>query len=104
VYAVVAYTVSQRTTEIGVRLALGATAARVTFETAIDSFRVAVNGIIFGSLIVVLIDLHLIHGGAKDLPALIGVPVVLMLVCAAACWLPARKAAALAPFAALRKD
>jgi putative ABC transport system permease protein len=104
VYAVVAYTVSQRTTEIGVRLALGATAARVTFETAIDSFRVAVNGIVLGSLIVVLIDLHLIRGGVKDVPALIGVPLLLVLVSAAACWLPARKAAALAPFAALRKD
>jgi putative ABC transport system permease protein len=104
VYAVVAYTVSQRTTEIGLRLALGATAARVTYETAIDSFRVAVSGIIAGAFVVVLIDLHLIRGGAKDLASLIGVPMLLVIVCAAACWLPARKAANLAPFAALRKD
>ncbi|TAK18652.1 MAG: FtsX-like permease family protein [Acidobacteria bacterium] len=104
VYAVVAYTVSQRTTEIGVRLALGATNARVTFETAIDSFKVALNGVIAGSLVVVLVDLHLIRGGAKDLPALIGVPVLLLVVCAGACWWPARKAASLSPFAALRKE
>jgi predicted permease len=104
VYAVVAYTVSQRTTEIGVRLALGGTAARVTYETAIDSFRTALTGVVAGSLVVTLIDMHLIRGGAKDLPALIGVPLVLLLVCAAACWLPARRAAAMTPFAALRKD
>jgi predicted permease len=104
VYAVVAYTVSQRTTEIGVRLALGGTAARVTYETAIDSFRVALTGVVAGSLVVTLIDLHLIRGGAKDLPALIGVPAVLLMVCAIACWLPARKAASLSPFVALRKD
>lgn len=104
VYAVVAYTVSQRTTEIGVRLALGATRARVTYETAIDSFRVAVNGVVAGAFVVILVDLHLIRGGAKDLPAIIGVPVVLLIVCAAACWLPARKAASMSPLAALRKD
>ena len=104
VYAVVAYTVSQRTTEIGVRLALGATRARVTFETAIDSFKVALNGVVAGSLFVVLVDLHLIRGGAKDLPALVGVPVLLLVVCAGACWWPARKAASLSPFAALRKE
>ena len=104
VYAVVAYTVSQRTTEIGVRLALGATPSRVTYETAIDSFRVALNGVVAGSFLIVLVDLHLIRGGAKDLPAIIGVPVVLLIVCAAACWLPARKAASMSPFAALRKD
>jgi len=40
--------------EIGLRLALGATAARVTYETAIDSVRVAVSGIIAGAFVVVL--------------------------------------------------
>ena len=104
VYAVVAYTVSQRTTEIGVRLALGATAIRVTYDTAIDSFRTALTGIVTGSFVVVLVDLHLIRGGARDVPAIIGVPILLMVVSAAACWLPARKAASMAPFAALRKD
>jgi len=104
VYAVVAYTVSQRTTEIGVRLALGGTTSRVTYETAIDSFRVALTGVLAGSFVVILVDLHLFRGGAKDLPAIIGVPVVLLIVCAAACWLPARRAASMSPFAALRKD
>ncbi len=104
VYAVVAYTVSQRTTEIGVRLALGATRSRVTYDTAIDSFRVASIGVVIGAVVVVMVDLHLIRGGAKDLPALIGVPIVLLVVCAAACWVPARKAASMSPFAALRKD
>jgi predicted permease len=104
VYAVVAYAVSQRTTEIGLRLALGATAGRVTYETAIDSFKVALNGIVAGAVVVVLIDLHLIRGGARDLPAIIGVPLILIIVSAVACWWPARKAAALSPFAALRND
>jgi putative ABC transport system permease protein len=103
-HGLTAYSVAQRTSEIGVRLALGATSARVTYETAIDSFRTALTGVVAGMFVVVLVDLHLIRGGAKDLPALIGVPVALLIVCAAACWLPARKAASLSPFAALRKD
>lgn len=104
VYAVVAYAVSQRTAEIGLRLALGATVSRVTFETAIDSFKVALNGVLVGALVMVLVDLHLIRGGAKDLPVLAGVPFMLLVVSAVACWWPARRAASLNPFAALRKD
>jgi putative ABC transport system permease protein len=48
IYAVVAYTVAQRTTEIGVRLALGATARRVVAQMIAETLRVIVAGALVG--------------------------------------------------------
>lgn len=104
IYAVVAYSVSHRTSEISVRLALGATAGRVVRGIVADSMRVVMMGAAIGWLIVLMVDLHLVRGGAKDLPVLIGVPLILVSVATAACWLPARRAAAVQPSAALRRD
>ena len=104
IYAVVAYSVSQRTKEISVRLALGATTDRVVGGIVAESMRVVMMGAAIGWLIVLFVDLHLVRGGAKDVPVLIGVPAVLVVVAALACWLPARKAAAVSPNVALRQD
>lgn len=104
IYAVVAYSVSQRTSEISVRLALGATAGRVVRGIVADSMRVVMMGAGIGWLIVLMVDLHLVRGGAKDLPVLIGVPLILIAVAVTACWLPARRAASVQPSVALRRD
>jgi ABC-type lipoprotein release transport system permease subunit len=53
---------------------------------------------------VLLVDMHLIRGGAKDLPVLVGVPAVLLTVALFACWMPARRAASVQPIEALRQD
>jgi predicted permease len=104
IYAVVSYSVSQRTTEISVRLALGATTSRVIRTVVWDSFRVILLGAFAGWLVALMIDLHLVRGGLADLPILIGVPFVLLGVAAMACWIPARRAASVAPVVALRQD
>ena len=103
IYASVDYTVSQRTTEIGVRLALGGTARRVVWQIARDSLRVVCAGALVGWLLAFVVALHLLRG-ALDPMVFAGVPAVLMLVAALACWLPAHRATRLDPARALRVE
>jgi predicted permease len=103
VYAVVDYGVSQRTTEIGVRLALGARPAQVTRMMVAETLGVAVLSVAAAMAIVVMIDLHVVRGGVRDLPALIGTPLALLLVAAFASWLPARRASLVSPSVAMRQ-
>ena len=103
IYAVVAYTVSQRTTEIGVRMALGATSSDVVRAIAWDSLRIVLMGGTVGWLLAFLIEMHVVRGGWRDLPVLIGVPVALLAVALLACWIPARRASHTPPSAALRE-
>ena len=103
IYAVVAYTVSRRTAEIGVRLALGATARRVVRQIVSESLRVIAVSVASGWLIVLVLDLHLLRG-VIDVPVFAGVPVLLLAVAAFAAWLPARRVAAIDPIVALRQE
>ena len=101
IYASVAYTVSQRTSEIGVRLALGATVRRVVWQIAGESLRLVAAGAAIGWLLALVVDLHLFRG-ATYVSVFVGVPAVLMLVGTVSCWLPAYRAATGDPMAALR--
>jgi predicted permease len=104
IYGVVAHIVSHRTPEIGVRLALGATARRVVAQIVGESFRAIGLGAVCGFVLACVITFDLLDGGAGELPILIGIPALLLLVAACACWLPARRAAAIDPMVALRQD
>ena len=104
IYAVVAYAVSHRTSEIGVRLALGATSTGVVRQIVIESLKVIGFGLACGWLLALMIDLHLFSGGAGDMPAMIGVPMVLLSVATFACWLPAMRATRVDPLVALRRE
>lgn len=104
IYAVVAYTVSHRTTEIGVRLALGATAHRVVVQFVAESLIVIGVGGLFGWLAALIIALDFVPQGSIDLPSFIGVPVVLLVVATIACWIPARRATRVDPMVALRHE
>ncbi|MBI2835953.1 MAG: ABC transporter permease [Acidobacteria bacterium] len=115
IYAVVAYTVSHRTTEIGVRLALGAPARRAVAGIVGDSLRVTGIGALAGWLIALVVDLHVgrglvgprhevAAGGSIDLPIFLGVPVILLLVATVACWLPAHRATKVDPMVSLRHE
>lgn len=103
IYAVVAYNVSQRTSEIGVRLALGATAERVVAQVLGDTLRVVGAGALIGWALALLVDMHLVRGPIY-LSVYLGVPAVLLSVAAVACWIPARRAATIDPIAALRQE
>jgi ABC-type antimicrobial peptide transport system permease subunit len=104
IYAVVAYSVARRTNEIGVRLALGASAGRVVAQIVRESLHVIGIGALVGWSIAFVVDIHLARGGSIDRPAFLGVPAILLLVAAFACWLPARRAATIDPMLALRRE
>ncbi len=103
IYAVVAYTVSQRTKEIGVRLALGATTRRVILEHVGESLVVVGVGALGGWMIAFFVAMV---SSPEPVDAIVfsAVPSVLMLVACLACWLPARRAALVDPVVALRQD
>jgi predicted permease len=103
IYAVVAYTVAHRTTEIGVRIALGATAGRVVSQIVRESLRVIVAGAALGWLTVYVVYVHLVPGG-RDLLSFVGVPALLLAVATVACWIPARRASSVDPMVALRAE
>ena len=104
IYAVISYTVSQRTTEIGVRIALGATADRVVKQIVQEGMLVASSGVILAWVLAAMVQLHLFSAGPGAWTVLFGVPVVLMTVAAFSCWLPARRATLVDPVVALRAE
>jgi hypothetical protein len=103
VYAVVDYEVSQRTAEIGVRLALGARPSQVASTLAAETIGIAAVSVAAAMTIVVLIDLHVVRGGVRDLPALVGTPLTLLALASIASWIPARRATRISPSAAMRR-
>jgi predicted permease len=104
IYGVVAHVVTQRTAEIGVRLALGAEGGRVVREIVVETLAVAGAGALAGLAVAAVLALDVLGGGARDLPILAGSAVLLLAVTALAGWLPARRAAAVDPVRALRHD
>jgi predicted permease len=107
-YAVTAYSVSQRTQEIGVRMALGAQAAQVwwlilrgaTVQLAIG-IALGLGGA-FG--VGRLLQSLLVQTGASDPVTLVGITALLTIVSLAACFWPARRATRLDPIHALRYE
>lgn len=102
IYAVVAYNVAQRTAEIGVRMALGASGGDVRRQIVREGLRVVLVGAIVGWLPAAFLFTHLMRG-RLDMPIFGGVPLLLLLVAAAACWVPARRASRVDPVVALRE-
>jgi ABC-type antimicrobial peptide transport system permease subunit len=102
IYAVVDYTVTQRTSEIGLRLALGARPRQVVTQIVRETLWVVALGAGSASVVAVAVDLHLVRGGARDVPVLVAVPVLLLVVGAVASWVPARRASRVAPAGVLR--
>jgi len=107
-YGVTSYLVSQRTKEIGVRLALGAEPSAVTRRVVLDGMRVGVSGLVVGvaaALATTRLASTLLYGVSPRDPATIGgVSAFLLLVVALANYLPARRAARVDPLVALRQD
>jgi ABC-type antimicrobial peptide transport system permease subunit len=108
VYGVVSYSVTRRTRDIGVRLALGATSRDVLTWVFSHGMRPVIAGLVIGLLGAVALAQtlrHLLFGvGPLDPLALGGVALTLLLTAAIACYLPARRAAKLDPLLALRVE
>jgi predicted permease len=107
-YAVVAFGVTQRTKEIGIRMALGADPGRIVAAVVREGMRLSAVGVIAGLLVSGLLGLGLskvLFGLGAIEPVIFGAVIGLMLgTTALACWLPARRAAKVDPMVALRAE
>ena len=108
IYGVISYAVSQRTTEIGVRKALGATSADIVALVLRDGMRLAAIGLGIGILLAFALNRALTtllyQTRGTDPVTLTSVVGLLAAVTAVASYLPANRAARLAPTEALRDE
>ena len=107
-YGVIAFNAAQRTREIGLRMALGAGRGQVIWLVLRDGFVLAAAGI-GGGLVLAFGAGRLVAGqltgvSGTDPVSFAGTAILLSAVAAVACVLPARRASALNPLTALRRD
>lgn len=108
VYGVVSYTASQRTREIGVRVALGASPQSILRMVLRQGVRLVVVGVVIGLALALgltaLSTKILVGVGAIDPLIFLAVAVVLAAIALLACYLPARRATRVDPLIALRYE
>jgi predicted permease len=108
IYGAMSYIVSQRTAEIGIRLALGAEPGNVARMIVRQGSVVAFGGLTVGLAAALAggqVIQSLLYGvGPRDPAVLAGTAVLLLGVVVLACWFPARRAARLSPLNALRAE
>ena len=106
IYGVMAYSVQQRTREIGVRLALGAEPGAVRRMVVLQGMRLALIGVIIGVVAAYGLSRYLstlLFGvQARDPLVFVGVPVLLAVIALLAVWVPASRASRIDPLGALR--
>ena len=107
-YSVIAYNVTQRTHEMGVRVALGAQSRDVIQLIVREGLQIVFPGVVVGALGAIgagrWIAPLLFGTSPKDPSVLTGVIVVLLVVAATASWIPAMRASRVDPNEALRAD
>jgi len=107
-YSVIAYNVTQRKHELGVRLALGAGRAGIVRLVVSESVRFAITGTLIGAVVAALsgrwIEPLLFHQSPRDPTIYAFVAVALISVAVVASWIPALRAASVDPKSALQSD
>ena len=108
IYGVISYSVSQRTQEIGIRMALGASARDVLRMVLVQFMRLTAIGIalgLIGAYALTRLMTSLLFGVAPtDITTFVLVSISLSLVALVACLIPARRAARVDPLVALRHE
>jgi len=108
VYSLIAYIVSWRTREIGIRLALGAPRWKIVREIVLRSVALAAGGSALG-LAAAAVSTRLLHSflfGISPIDPLtfVSAPALMILLAIAAAWIPGRRAASIDPMEALRNE
>jgi predicted permease len=108
IYGVISYLIGQRTHEIGVRMALGAQQSKVLFQVLREGLKLAITGAAIGlaaAFGLTRLMTSLLYGVSPTDPlTFAAVAVLLIVVALAACYIPARRAAAVDPMIALRHE
>ncbi|HEY1497480.1 MAG TPA: ABC transporter permease [Candidatus Solibacter sp.] len=108
VYGVMSFVVAQRTSEIGIRMALGARAGQVAWHVQRQGMTLVVAGLMIGTTGALVLTRYLstllFRVNPRD-PLIFGTAAVtLITVSIVACWLPARRASRVDPLTALRNE
>ena len=107
-YGVMSYSVSRRTHEIGIRMALGAQAHAVSRMVLRQGLRLAIVAIVLGwpaAWFLAKLSSSFLYGVAPhDALTFAAVPVMLVAIALIACWIPARRAASVDPMETLRTE
>ena len=108
IYGTVAYAVAQRTQEIGIRVALGATTGEVLRLVLIDALKPVAGGLALGMVAAFVLTRaldRLVYGiSTTDTVTFVTLPLVLGCIAMLASWLPALRATRVDPMIALRAD
>ncbi|HET6170114.1 MAG TPA: FtsX-like permease family protein, partial [Terracidiphilus sp.] len=108
IYGVISYSVTQRTQEIGIRMALGSTMGRVQTDVIRRTLRLAAAGVLIGTAasfaVARLIASLLFATSPSDAATYIGMALALLLVAVVSGYIPARRASRISPLVALRSN
>ena len=107
-YGLIAYSVSRRSQEIGIRMAIGANQMEVLKMVLRQGLALVLAGVLVGGVVSVvvarLLTIGLVGLGAPNPITYVVVPIALLLITMAACYIPARRASLIDPIRALRYE